>query len=73
MAADKTPQQVIKNLIKYASLKETKEELWIWFKLALSCPTLSESEKDNVIFFYEQIDNLVEAVYQLYEIDYGIK
>ncbi|MGX5689453.1 hypothetical protein [Arcticibacter tournemirensis] len=50
------------------SLQESRELLWFWFKATVSgnyC-RLPHLERDNLITFYEELDQLVETVWNLH-------
>lgn len=63
-----SPQLILREFCKDYHLHEVKEMLWEWLTTALSKQhTIYDvgKERSNLIFFYEKISVLVEAVYQL--------
>lgn len=62
------PQVVLRDFCKDYHLHEVKQMLWEWLTTALSKQhTVYDTgrERSNLIFFYEKINALVVAVYQL--------
>ena len=59
------PYQVIHAFFDYAHLPQIREHLWEWLKLTVSGNYNKEScrERTNLLYFYEKIEQLVEAVH----------
>lgn len=63
-----SPHLILREFCKDYHLHEVKEMLWEWLTTALSKQhTIYDTgrERSNLIFFYEKIIALVEAVYRL--------
>ncbi len=63
------PYQVIHGFFDYGHLPQIREHLWEWLKLAVSGNYHRESctEKSNLLYFYEKIEQLVEAVHIIHQ------
>jgi hypothetical protein len=62
------PQAVLSNFCDNYHLHEVKQILWDWLVTAMGKPhsTYDEGkERSNLLFFYENIETLVEAVYTI--------
>lgn len=69
-----TPLQVISDFCDTYHLPETKDILWEWVTNALSkSPSIYDTgkERSNLLFFYEKMKALVEAVYMIDEQQQG--
>lgn len=62
------PEKVIEEFYDYARLPQVRAYLWGSFKAMISggYPRLKYREKYNLIYFYEQIERLVEATHILH-------
>lgn len=63
------PEQVIEEFFDYARLPHVRSYLWEMFKTMISCdyPKLKRRERSNLIYFYEKIEKVIEAVHLIYE------
>ena len=58
------PIEVLHNFFDFVHLPEAREHLWELLKTTLTgnyCKTLTRSERSNLIYFYEQLEKLLEA------------
>lgn len=63
-----TPQQVLSDFCDTYKLHEANEILWDWVTTALSkSPSIYDTgrERSNLLFFYEKMKALIEAVYMI--------
>jgi hypothetical protein len=63
------PYLVIHDLFSFAHLPSIREQLWEFFKLTVSGSYHKASRKDraNLLFFYEKLETLVEAVHIIHQ------
>lgn len=63
------PQTVIHQFFDYANLPQVRAHLWEWLKSTVTGDyiTLSRQEKGNLIYFFEQLEKLVEAAHIIHE------
>ncbi len=62
----KDPYLVIEDFFNYAHLPQVREKLWQWFETTVTgnfSKQLSGRERSNMVFFYKQIEKLVEAAH----------
>ena len=62
----KNPLLVIDDLFHYGHLPEIRECLWDWLKATVTggySKGLSRREQDNMVFFYEHVERLIESVH----------
>lgn len=63
-----SPQQVLSDFCDTYKLDEANEILWDWVTTALSkSPSIYDAgrERSNLLFFYERMKALIEAVYMI--------
>lgn len=56
-------ERQIAEFFSHYSIQESQETLWLWFKATISgnyC-RLHHLERDNLICFYEELNELIEA------------
>lgn len=65
------PIQVLHALFDFAHLPQIREMLWDMFRAVVtgSFGTLSQEEKNDILYFYEQLEKLVEAAHLLHRSD----
>lgn len=63
------PQTVIHQFFDYASLPQVRAHLWEWLKSTVTGDyvSLPRQEKGNLIYFFEQLEKLVEAAHIIHE------
>jgi hypothetical protein len=63
------PEQVIEELFQYASLPELRWHLWEGTKtlVAGGFNTLKVRERHSLLYFFEQIEKLIEVTHVMYE------
>ncbi len=62
------PADVLKNFFDYARLPQVRQLLWEWFKTTATGTfnkSLTRRERDNIAYFYEQLQKLIEACHLL--------
>ncbi len=60
------PKQVIDEFFSYAHLPQVRELLWELLKTAITgsyCHNLTRQEREGIIYFYEQLEKLIEAAH----------
>jgi hypothetical protein len=63
------PITVIHDFFSYGHLPEIREQLWELLKTTVAgnyCKILDRRERSNMLYFYEQLEKLVEAVHILH-------
>jgi len=58
------PIEVLHNFFDFVHLPEAREHLWELLKTTVTgnyCKTLTRGERSNLIYFYEQLEKLLEA------------
>jgi len=63
------PGQVIEDFFDYANLQQVRGYLWEIFKTMVTCsyPGLKRREMANLVYFYEQIEKLMEAIHVMHD------
>ncbi len=63
------PDKVIEEFFQYAHLPQVRWYLWEFLKTMVTGTyvQLKSRERANLIYFYEQIERLVEAAHVMYE------
>ena len=54
----------------YANLPQAKEYLWTWLKATVAgtySKDLDRTERADLLYFYEQLEKLIEAAHLLHE------
>jgi hypothetical protein len=67
-AEQSTPQEVLSDFCDTYRLHEANEIMWDWIATALSkSPSIYDTgrERSNLLFFYEKMKALLEAVYTI--------
>ena len=62
----KDPHLVIEDFFNYAHLPQVRDKLCQWFETTVTgnfSKQLSGRERSNMVFFYKQIERLVEAAH----------
>ncbi|MFT3749376.1 MAG: hypothetical protein QM768_13705 [Agriterribacter sp.] len=65
---DNSPEEIIRDFVIENHLHEIKEDLWSLIETALitNNTRFSKSyQRDNILFFYKQLEKLIEAVYAI--------
>lgn len=60
------PMQVIHDFFSYGHLPEIRDQLWELLKTTITgnyCKTLSRRERSDILYFYERLEKLVEAIH----------
>jgi hypothetical protein len=60
------PIIVIHNFFSSQHLPQAREQLWEMLKVTVTdnyCKSLTRTEKSDLVYFYEQLEKLVEAVH----------
>jgi hypothetical protein len=55
---------IINDFFQYAHLPQAKEKLWDWLQTTVTgsfCKELNCRERCNLVFFYQQVEKLIEA------------
>ncbi len=64
------PHKVIAELFDFAHLPHVRDLLWLWLKTTVNGSFITEDlehrERTSIIFLYEKIEKLVEAVHILH-------
>ncbi len=63
------PHSVIYAFFDYAHLPQVREMLWEWLKITAvgNWQSLSTEERADVLYFYEQLEKLVEAAHLIHK------
>lgn len=63
------PYLLIQEFFDFYHLPEARKDLWEWLQITVcgEFNILSSTGKSNIIFLYEFIEQLVEAVYIIYQ------
>lgn len=63
------PDQVVEDFFDYANMPQVRGFLWEIFKTMVSCsyPGLKRREKASLIYFYEQVEKLLEAIHVMHD------
>ncbi|MCC6290021.1 MAG: hypothetical protein IT249_19245 [Chitinophagaceae bacterium] len=65
---EKTAEEIIKDFVIENHLHEIKEDLWALVETALITNNTrfnKSYQRDNILFFYKQMERLMEAVYTI--------
>jgi hypothetical protein len=68
-AERENPQQVIHDFFSYCHLPEIRKKLWELLKTTVTgdyCRALTRRERSSMLYFYEQLEKLVEAAHVLH-------
>jgi len=62
------PYIVIDELFDYAHLPELRAQLWEWIRLTITCSYHEQEVRDkvNLLYCYDQIVKMIEAVHLLH-------
>jgi hypothetical protein len=65
------PMSVLHALFDFAHLPQVREMLWDMLRAVVtgSFSSLSQDEKNDLMYFYEQLEKLVEAAHLLHKTD----
>ena len=65
------PMLVVHALFDFAHLPQLREMLWDLLRAVVtgSYSSLSQDEKNDILYFYEQLEKLVEAAHLLHKSD----
>ena len=65
----KDPERVIHQFFDYAHLPEVRAHLWDWLKSTVTGDfnSLSLQERGNLLYFFEQLEKLVEDAHIIHE------
>lgn len=65
----KNPYSVIDKLFDFAHLPQIREMLWDWFKVTVTGEFSARSwdSKADLVYFFEKVQLLIEAVYLIHE------
>jgi hypothetical protein len=63
------PDEVIHEFFTFAHLPDIRQALWEWLKLTVSGNFHRQScaDKSNLIYLYEQVEKLMEAVHIIHQ------
>jgi hypothetical protein len=70
LAQREDPMLVIQDFFDYAHLPEARQQLWEMLKTIVTGNfprTLNRRERTDLVYFYEQLEKLVEAAHLLYQ------
>lgn len=73
LAADelKDPRLVLARFFDYASIDQQREQLWVWLKTLVagsySSKLLTKKQRYDLLYFYEQLQRLIEAAHLIHE------
>jgi hypothetical protein len=73
LAADelKDPRLVLARFFDYAGIDQQREQLWEWLKTMVSgsysSRLLTKKQRYDLLYFYEQLQRLIEAAHLLHE------
>lgn len=62
------PMQAIRNFFNYANLPDIRQQLWEMLKTTVTgnyCRSLSRRERSDMLYFFEQLEKLVEAAHAM--------
>lgn len=62
------PLQVVHDFFSYSHLPSIREQLWELLKTTVTgnyCKSLTGRERNDLIFFYEKLEKLIEAAHVL--------
>lgn len=63
------PYQVINEFFQVGHLPQIRQEMWVFFKAAVTggyTHSFSRRERVDLVYFYECLERLVEAVYLIH-------
>ncbi len=65
----RNPVKVVHQFFDYAHLPQVRTHLWEWLKntVAGDFNSLSRQEKGNLLYFFEQVEKLIEAAHIIHE------
>jgi hypothetical protein len=65
----KDPERVIHQFFDYAHLPEVRAHLWDWLKSTVTGDfnSLSLHERGNLLYFFEQVEKLIEAAHIIHQ------
>jgi hypothetical protein len=62
------PMQVVHEFFSYGHLPEIRDQLWDLLKTTVTgnyCKMLTRRERSDLVYFYERLEKLIEAVHVL--------
>jgi len=65
---DEKPKEVVKNFFEAYTLSEIRQHLWNMVEVSIATDYYlfqESSDRDSIVWFYSQIEELIEAAYMM--------